>query len=93
MQTGINMGFQCIEFLDCMSIHCEVIWNIVMSSNFLNTLYVSQLPRCPFEWVIECAIVMGQNVRNMYCLPSSDFEGYENIDYDQAVSEGLNNYK
>ena len=22
-----------------MSIHCEVIWNILMSSNFLNTLY------------------------------------------------------
>ena len=38
-QIDIEMGLKCVDFLDCMSIHCEVIRNIVMSSNFLNTLY------------------------------------------------------
>ena len=27
-----------------MNIHCEVIWNIVMSPNFLNTLYMYFVP-------------------------------------------------
>ena len=40
MQTGIEMGFNCVDFLDCVIIHYEVIRNISMSSNFLNTLYV-----------------------------------------------------
>ena len=44
-----------------MSIHCEAIWNIVMSSNFLNTLYIIRYSynadMLPTPGVIEIAVI------------------------------------
>ena len=51
MQTDIKMGFKCVYFLDCVVIHCEVIRIIAMSSNFHNTLYISdQMVIEPFDF-------------------------------------------
>ena len=54
MQTNIKIGFKCVDVLDCMVIHCEVIRNIAMSSNFLNTLYALTLQKDSFSIFVLC---------------------------------------